>query len=403
MIDSNIPMSGRPVQIESPVSALGRAAAVQGLMNANRSADMKMQSEQRALDDDNKARDIVSRGGGEQELMRAGLFTQAQTFAKHRLDADKTRIDTESKQFELYKSKFDQGLKELNAVKAPEDAQAWLANQVKRGVLGMQDAIAWQRGIPADPAGFGQWRSGLLSQGLSYSDHLTNEWRTRSQVENERHNRAVEEYNRRMAGVAEQNANNPRGVPMESAAGLVLVDPRSGTSRPVTGADGRPVPARQPEFVRKEATGINSQLDIIDQALVLVKKTPSAFGAGRGAMTMGGTIPEAVAQRFDSDEEQVARSQVFNIVSKAINERAGAAQSAQELARLRGFLPGDLDDARTVENKLNGFKAYLQEQGKAYGVQPRGGPKQITSDAEYNALPSGTQYVAPDGSVRTKR
>lgn len=31
------------------------------------------------------------------------------------------------------------------------------------------------------------------------------------------------------------------------------------------------------------------------------------------------------------------------------------------------------------------------------------GPVQIKSDADYNALPSNTQYIAPDGSTRTKR
>lgn len=35
--------------------------------------------------------------------------------------------------------------------------------------------------------------------------------------------------------------------------------------------------------------------------------------------------------------------------------------------------------------------------------QPQGQPRRVASKQEYDALPSGTQYVAPDGSVRTKR
>lgn len=35
---------------------------------------------------------------------------------------------------------------------------------------------------------------------------------------------------------------------------------------------------------------------------------------------------------------------------------------------------------------------------------PAGGPlKRVTNDADYDALPSGARYIAPDGSVRTKR
>jgi len=34
--------------------------------------------------------------------------------------------------------------------------------------------------------------------------------------------------------------------------------------------------------------------------------------------------------------------------------------------------------------------------------QPTAGPKQIKSDADYAALPSGAEFIAPDGSHRRK-
>jgi hypothetical protein len=41
--------------------------------------------------------------------------------------------------------------------------------------------------------------------------------------------------------------------------------------------------------------------------------------------------------------------------------------------------------------------------GGAPPSQPQaGGPRQISSKAEYDALPPGSQYVAPDGTTRTK-
>jgi hypothetical protein len=99
----------------------------------------------------------------------------------------------------------------------------------------------------------------------------------------------------------------------------------------------------------------------VDGALEAVDKTPSAFSMGRGMATMAGPIPESVAGRFDNDAERQARSYVFNNVSKVINERAGAAQSAQELARLRSFLPAETDNADQIKSKLKAFKTYLSD------------------------------------------
>jgi len=50
---------------------------------------------------------------------------------------------------------------------------------------------------------------------------------------------------------------------------------------------------------------------------------------------------------------------------------------------------------------------YAPQQGAPYGAPPPSGPPtagvHIKTDAEYNALPSGTVYTGPDGQVRTKR
>jgi hypothetical protein len=48
-------------------------------------------------------------------------------------------------------------------------------------------------------------------------------------------------------------------------------------------------------------------------------------------------------------------------VSRVINERAGAAQSAQEMQRLRSFLPADTDNDIQITNKLKGFQSYLAD------------------------------------------
>ena len=123
---------------------------------------------------------------------------------------------------------------------------------------------------------------------------------------------------------------------------------------------------KMPEAIRKELASIDAQANIIDSAMRDVKKHPSAFSAARGMATLAGTISESVAGRLDSKNERETRAYVFNIVSKVINERAGAAQSKQELARLRSFLPSETDNAAQVTEKLESFRKYLDETRKGY-------------------------------------
>jgi hypothetical protein len=144
-----------------------------------------------------------------------------------------------------------------------------------------------------------------------------------------------------------------------------------------------------PESQKKEIQSLDSQIAVVDHALEQVKKNPTAFTFARGAATMAGAIPESIAGRQDTDAERQARSFVFNTVSKTINERAGAAQSAQELARLRSFLPGELDDAEQIDSKFKSFKAYLNEQRDVYAA-PIGSPPNRGASGnvvDFNSLP----------------
>jgi hypothetical protein len=158
---------------------------------------------------------------------------------------------------------------------------------------------------------------------------------------------------------------------IETPDGVMLVDMGTGLARPAATFNGNPLPGKMPEAQKKELMSINQQRAVVDGALEAVSATPGAFTFKRGAATMAGAIPESVAGRFDNDSERQARSFVYNIVSKVINERAGAAQSAQELARLRSFLPAETDNSDQITSKLNAFKSYLGEMEAGTVGKPR--------------------------------
>lgn len=125
---------------------------------------------------------------------------------------------------------------------------------------------------------------------------------------------------------------------------------------------------KPPEHTRRELDSIDAQLGIVNGAKDAATKTPSAFSVTRGAATLAGTTAESLAGRMDSEDERAARAYVYNVVSAVINERAGAAQSVQELARLRAFLPGELDNSKQIQDKLTAFETYLKDKRKAYST-----------------------------------
>jgi len=152
------------------------------------------------------------------------------------------------------------------------------------------------------------------------------------------------------------------GQVVETANGPMIVNTRTGEATPIM-AGGQPLTPKLGSEQSKDITAINQQKAVISSALQLVQDNPTAFSFVRGAAV---ALPfgETIAGRTETSAETEARSAVFNIVSKVINERAGAAQSAQELKRLNAFLPSELDNAKKIEDKLKGFNKFLEEQEK---------------------------------------
>jgi hypothetical protein len=146
----------------------------------------------------------------------------------------------------------------------------------------------------------------------------------------------------------------------ESSEGPLLVNTKAGTATQLMGADGKPLSPKLSSEQSKDITAINQQRATIDGAIADVTKNKSAFSFGRGVAQ---NLPygESIAGRFEKPEDTQARAYVFNNVSSVIKERAGTAQSAQELQRLNSFLPATTDNADQIVSKLKGFKQYLKD------------------------------------------
>jgi len=158
------------------------------------------------------------------------------------------------------------------------------------------------------------------------------------------------------------------GQVVETVNGPMLVNPRTSEATPIM-AGGKPLEPKLSSEQSKDITAINQQRATIDGAIVDVQKNKSAFSFGRGVAQ---NLPygESIAGRFEKPEDTQARAYVFNNVSAVIKERAGTAQSAQELTRLNSFLPATTDNAKQIVAKLEGFKQYLNDLEKGTRVSP---------------------------------
>jgi hypothetical protein len=190
------------------------------------------------------------------------------------------------------------------------------------------------------------------------------------------------------------------GQVVETANGPMLIDTRTGASKPIM-ANGQPLAPKLSSEQSKDITSINQQRSTIEGALKSVETNPTAFSFSRGAAQ---NLPygESLAGRMDKPENAAARAYVFNNVSAVIKERAGTAQSASEMQRINSFMPAVTDNSKQIENKLNGFKTYLKdlESGTRINpnvpMQPQGsvqvspasqGPRVV----DFNSLPTGAR------------
>lgn len=391
-IDPSIALGFRPPEQPSQINMLAQALQLQGLQRQNQMGALDMKDREAAAAERDALRNYLSGGAnldtpeGQQGLYKVAP-TQAAPILKGRLElknteaqmgertaaAEHKRAQTIGEQFKNRQALITQNLQVLGGVSSPEQAAQWIQGGMKSGLIDMQGAsreiAAMQKAASDGPQAFAKWKMDQQQAGMTIAQQMDQQWKAQEATlrqsqfgETQRHNKAQEGATWANVNIAKErlklDQNAPKGV-LDPERGL-LVDPRTGEGRPIT-VNGNPVGVKPDAATKKELTSLNQQDAIIQGAIDAVRKTPSAFTFKRGLATMAGPLPESAVGRLDSKDEQAARAYVFNNVSKVINERAGAAQSAQELARLRGFLPAETDSPEQVVNKLEAFQSYVAD------------------------------------------
>lgn len=152
------------------------------------------------------------------------------------------------------------------------------------------------------------------------------------------------------------------------------------------------------------------------ETLNLLDAAETALGKATGSVV--GNIYDKAAAAFGESTEGAQASAQLNLIAGQLVSKVPRFEGPQSNADVKIYqqMAGDLANANLPrETRLAALREmrrlrnkYLTDQGvetprRRATDRPAGQPRRVNNAADYNALPSGASYIAPDGTVRRKK
>ncbi|MDH2239066.1 hypothetical protein N5K27_22415 [Pigmentiphaga sp. GD03639] len=428
-IDARIPLGVQPVQIENPLAQFAQAAQIQGIQQRNRLYDLQMQEAEREAASRNALNEAwrtnigpdgsVNRTGLVGALAQIGQGAQIPGLQKQFADMDASQRQAAKSQLELAGQKLALGAQLLGGV--TDQASYDEARQV---------AQASGLDVSQFPPQYSPQIIQMAQQrALTAQQRLEQQWKAlgfdleqQRFAEAQRHNRTQEGISAGTLGVAQQRLAleqaAPRGQVVTTAdGGVVLVDPRTGTAQPVTGQDGQQIRGRTPgQLTGAQLENARAKLQtvaVLRQQIENLKSQRENLGiaseglvAGRNPLSEAGRNYDAALSALQTTVRQLTRTPGEGAMSD-YESRLAMAQlpSRADFASARDLKIQQLEDlADTIERGYSGLVGSSggSRAAAAAPAQPSRQPPLVSSDAEYNALPSGAVFIDPNGQQRRK-
>lgn len=200
--------------------------------------------------------------------------------------------------------------------------------------------------------------------------------RSREQfTESER--RQAQQHAASLAQSASQHRDNLNKPTIhDTGSGLVAIDSRAATARPVVGQDGQPVEKSKDapsQFV--EAQVKNEQLLNklgVAKKLLAGEKVGELQGDKKAMLPILGQLPGGMEAASYWDKGGVAtRAAIADIGSQIVLNRSGAAVTIQEFERTRPFVPKPTDPEPVVRTKIAYLEKIIKEENDALTQQAK--------------------------------
>jgi hypothetical protein len=156
--------------------------------------------------------------------------------------------------------------------------------------------------------------------------------------------------------------------------------------------------------INTKASDAKSMQAAMDMADGLIDKSTGSYGGSIYDALAGGVGVSTEGAKAGASL-QVAQASLLSFVPKMSGPQSDADRETYIAAVGRiadTKVPRDTRKAALQTVREMQQKYIDRASGAGATASPSGAPVQINSDAEYEQLPSGAQYVAPDGSVRRK-
>lgn len=348
-LDPSIILGAKPLQIRDPLESFGNALAIQSAQqnNALRAQQMQQANEDRAYTMGRRKglNALLSQGlSGEElenRLLRDGYSEEALKFGKDRrenlkTDAERKKAESETslKQQEGVDKSLQRYRGALDFINTPEDAVRWMQAQyndplLANTVMQMRPLEQAVQSIPRDPAQFQKWRE---QAGMGMDKYIANQTMIRGQ------NLTAETARRGQNMTDAREREVPRGMPLETASGPVLVNPRTGQAQPIT-IDGKAVKSKTelkpPTTEQANAALYSQRMENADKVIGDLEGQYSRVGLSAKQAVGGLPIIGQTANAALSNEGQQIDQAQRDFINATLRRESGAAIS-----------PGEFDNAR---------------------------------------------------------
>lgn len=453
-LDPNIILQAKAVQLDNPLNALAQYSQIQNAQNQNALSQYTIGKAKR---DDERANAVqnalVSAGGdaqaGYQALAKQGYLKEALDLQKSQLDQDKTRSEVDKNRASTATSSYDLQLKKTETIGqtlgallktpgvGPQQISQSLQQLAGSGIITPEQAQQAIQGIPQDPAQIPAYLQQHQMAAMKTADQLkytmpdaNAQLSARTSMANTAANNATSMATNANT-VSATLRGQDKGQIVQSDSGPVLVDPRTGSGQVVTGADGKALPGVSKPLNDSQSKALLFGTRMQEANKVLAQLQGEGTTTSVPGSRMAGIGP--VINAFSPENKQMLDQGKRDFMTALLRRESGAAISNGEFdtADKQYFpQPGDSDKviaqkARNRELAINGVLVEVPEKQRA-SITPksagtpaqqvqaavnngesarigRAKPPSVSSTADYNRLPSGTVYMAPDGSMRTKQ
>lgn len=387
-IDASIPLGIRPVQVPDQMNALAKMMQVQGLQQQNKLAQFQMEGLQRDRDDQAALRNALSAPDADpyKVLLGRGKVKEATEFAASKRTAEKDQIEMGLKKIGL-------GAQILSTAKdqASYDAARATAQSYGLDVSRMPPQF--------DPA----FVQSKLQESLTMKDQLEQKWKALD------HTLKVDQF-------GETRRHNA------TTEGLTA----SGQSLTRRGQDMTDSRARDFNAVQQDANNIkrsekkevqdltkNSQVASFDTMLGTLDRLATHSGLKRSVGMTGAfpTMPGSDSANFQA-ELNTFQSQAFlpmvaqlkgmgalsDAEGKKLTAAVGALDPKMGEEAFRASVARITEDMEQARERVAGARRTPTKPNQSDSTSP----KRIANDSDYNALPSGAEFIGPDGKKRRK-